>query len=59
MGFLPAGAGVCAPKLVCLYDGTKDLTLDTDATMTGHITITPLCSDLTSSSYELLTKKVG
>ncbi len=55
--FLPDN--MVAPKLVCLYDGTKDLTLDTDATMTGHITITPLCSDLTSSSYELLTKKVG
>lgn len=55
--FLPDN--MVAPRLVCLYDGTKDLTLDTDATMTGHITITPICSDLTSSAYEILSKKVS
>lgn len=55
--FLPDGT--VEPQLVCLYNGTTDLTLDTDATMTGHITITPLCSDLTSSAYEILTKKVS
>ena len=55
--FLPDGT--VEPHLVCLYNGTTDLTLDTDATMTGHITITPLCSDLTSSAYDLLTKKVS
>lgn len=55
--FLPDN--MVAPRLVCLYNGTDDLTLDTDATMTGHITITPLCSDLTSSAYEILSKKVG
>lgn len=55
--FLPDGT--VAPHLVCLYKGTSNLELDTDATMTGHITITPLCSDSTSfSAYEVLTKKV-
>ena len=48
------------PCLVCLYDGTTNLELDTDATMTGHITITPLHCDLTSTAaYDILTKKVG
>ena len=52
--------GTATPCLVCLYNGTKNLELDTDATMTGHITITPLHYDLTSpSAYEILTKKVG
>ncbi len=56
--FLPDGT--VKPRLVCLYEGTRDLTLDTDATMTGHISITPLCNDLTDfSAYQKLTKKIG
>ena len=56
--FLPDGT--VKPCLVCLYKNTRDLTIDTDATMTGHISITPLHSDLTSSAaYDILTKKVG
>ena len=52
--------GTVTPCLVCLYNGTKNLELDTDATMTGHITITPLHYDLTSpSAYSILTKKAG
>ena len=48
------------PCLVCLYKGTKNLEIDTDAVMTGHISITPLHCDLTSTAaYDILTKKVG
>ena len=48
------------PGLICLYKGTKNLELDTDAVMTGHISITPLQFDLTdSSAYEFFTKKVS
>ncbi len=42
--------GMVTPRLICLYEGTRDLSLDTDATMTGHITVTPLRYDLTDSS---------
>ncbi len=56
--FLPDGT--VKPSLVCLYEGTRDLGLDTDATMTGHISITPLRCDLTDvSAFERITKKVG
>ena len=52
--------GTVTPCLVCLYHNTHNLELDTDATMTGHISITPLRSDLTShSAYDILTKRVG
>ena len=48
------------PCLVCLYNGTKNLELDTDATMTGHISITPLHCDLTSTTaYDILKKKLA
>ena len=56
--FLPDGT--VKPHLVCLYKGTKNLEIDTDAVMTGHISITPLHSDLTSTvAYDIITKKVG
>ena len=52
--------GTVKPKLICLYRGTSDLTLDTDAVMTGHISVTPLRCDLTdSAAYDFITKKVG
>ena len=52
--------GIVKPCLVCLYKNTRDLSLDTDATMTGHITITPLHSDLTSlAAHDILTKKLA
>ena len=48
------------PNLICLYDGSRNLELDTDAVMTGHISITPIRRDLTDrSAFELITKKVG
>ena len=52
--------GKIMPKLKCLYEGTTDLSLDTDATMTGHISVTPLCSDLTDEvALDLIGKKIG
>lgn len=48
------------PQLISLYKGTRNLEIDTDATMTGHITITPLRSDSTNfAAYDIITKKVG
>lgn len=56
--FLPNGLAV--PNLVCLYNGSRNLEVDTDATMTGHISITPLSTDSTNfAAYDILTKKVG
>ena len=56
--FLPDGT--VKPCLVCLYKGTRDLELDTDAVMTGHISITPIRCDLTDNTvYNFLTKIVG
>ncbi len=56
--FLPDGK--VKPCLVSLYSGTQDLELDTDATMSGHISITPLRSDMTDfSALETLKRKVG
>ncbi len=51
--------GHVRPKLKCLYEGTTDLTLDTDATMTGHISVTPLRYDLTDFTALERMKKVG
>ncbi len=52
--------GTIKPRLKCLYEGTRDLSLDTDATMTGHISVSPLRYDLTDfSAFELIGKKVG
>lgn len=54
--FLPDGT--VKPCLVCLYNGSANLEIDTDAVMTGHISITPLCSDLTNAAaYNKITKK--
>ncbi len=46
--FLPDGT--IKPKLICLYNGRTNLEFDTDATMTGHITITPIRVDTTDFS---------
>ena len=52
--------GTVKPHLVCLYKNTKNLEIDTDAVMTGHISITPLMCDLTNTAaYDIITKKVG
>lgn len=48
------------PHLVCLYADTRNLELDTDAVMTGHISVTPLRLDSTNEfALEQITKKVG
>lgn len=50
--------GTVQPCLVCLYNGTRNLELDTDATMTGHISVTPLRVDSTDyTAYEIFTRK--
>ncbi len=50
--------GYIRPKLKCLYEGTRNLEFDTDATMTGHISVTPLRYDLTdNSALEMIKKK--
>ncbi len=49
--------GRVKPCLVCLYDNTTDTEIDTDATMTGHITITPLSCNLTDADAYAAIKK--
>ena len=52
--------GIVTPRLISLYNGTRNLELDTDATMTGHITITPLCADFTNlTALDVINRKVG
>ncbi len=54
--FLPDN--MVSPRLICLYKNTKNLDIDTDAVMTGHISLTPLTSQLTNvSAYDLFCKK--
>ncbi|MDE7297000.1 MAG: hypothetical protein K2N84_07030, partial [Clostridia bacterium] len=56
--FLPDGTVV--PQLVCLYKNTCNLDIDTDAVMTGHISISPICVDLTNyAARDMIKKKVG
>ncbi|MDE6442269.1 MAG: 5'/3'-nucleotidase SurE [Clostridia bacterium] len=56
--FLPND--IVMPRLIELYKGTKNLELDTDATMNGYITITPLRVDSTNhTALDIITKKVG
>ncbi|MDE6667915.1 MAG: 5'/3'-nucleotidase SurE [Clostridia bacterium] len=51
---------IVMPCLVSLYSGTRNLEIDTDATMTGHITITPLSVDSTNFyAHDIITKNVG
>ena len=51
--FLPDGTVKAC--LVCLYNGSANLEIDTDAVMTGHISITPLLFNSTNSAaYEAL-----
>ena len=55
--FLPDGSA--KPCLVCLYNGTRNLEYDTDAVMTGHISLTPLRCDMTDNiAFDLITKTV-
>ena len=48
------------PCLICLYNGTRNLELDTDAVMTGHISVTPLHYEATdTAAFDMIKKKVG
>ena len=48
------------PKLISLYKGTRNLELDTDAVMTGHISISPLRVELTdNAAFEMIRRKIG
>ncbi len=52
--------GTIKPGLICLYNGTRNLELDTDAVMTGHISITPIRCDMTDfSAFEFICKKIS
>lgn len=56
--FLPEN--IVMPHLISLYQGTCDLDLDTDAAMTGHISISPLTVDPTDyRAHDILSNKVG
>ncbi len=51
--------GYAMPSLECLYNNSRNLEYDTDATMTGHITITPLSTNLTDdSTYSRFKNKI-
>ena len=48
------------PCLICLYKGTRNLELDTDAVMNGYISVTPLHYELTdTAAFDMIKKKVG
>ncbi len=50
--------GIAKPRLLCLYEGTRNLELDTDATMSGHISMTPLSNDMTDfSAFAMISKR--
>lgn len=43
--FIDFGDGTWEQKGHCVHDNKHDLTIDTDATIDGHITVTPLTTD--------------
>lgn len=45
--FLLSDDGICQPMGKCVYEPSDDLTLDTDAVMSGYISITPLTVNMT------------
>ena len=48
------------PQLICLYNGTRNLEIDTDATMSGYISISPINVDLTNYyALDTFKKNVG
>ena len=56
--FLPDGTAM--PNLICLHRGTRDTAIDTDAVMSGHISVTPLKHDLTDfAAYDAIRRKIG
>ena len=40
--------GMCTPNGICVHQNGGDLTLDTDATVSGYISILPMTTDLTA-----------
>jgi 5'-nucleotidase len=47
--------GLCTPNGVCVHQNTGNLTIDTDATVSGYISILPMTADITDHSvYEKL-----
>ena len=40
--------GMCTPNGVCVHQNTGDLTLDTDATVSGYISVLPMTADITN-----------
>ena len=40
--------GMCTPNGICVHQNVGDLTLDTDATVSGYISILPMTTDLTA-----------
>lgn len=48
------------PKLISLYKNTHNLEIDTDATMNGYISISPINVDLTNYyAHDIINKNVG
>ena len=43
--------GMCTPNGVCVHENTGDLTLDTDAVVSGYFSILPMTADMTN--YEI------
>lgn len=46
--FQLAEDGMCMPNGICVHKNGGDLTLDTDATVSGYISILPMTTDLTA-----------
>ena len=53
--FVLSDDGMCTPNGKCIYQNSDDLTLDTDAVMSGYISITPLSVNKTQQDvYQAL-----
>ena len=51
--------GMCTPNGVCVHRNTGNLTLDTDATVSGYISILPMAVDITSwDAFQALSESV-
>ncbi len=48
--FVLSADGMCKPNGKCIYQNANDLTLDTDAVMSGYISITPLSVNKTEQN---------
>jgi 5'-nucleotidase len=53
--FVLSDDGMCTPNGKCIYVNSNDLTLDTDAVMSGYVSITPLSVNKTEQTvYQAL-----